>query len=166
MAQWWRICLQGRRHSGEVGLISGSGRPTGKGNCSPLQDSYWENPLYRGDWWAMGHAVSESLIWLSDCPHTHTHTICWGKEGCRDALPFLSYPIKCMLVTVIHDRWCWSWYPSAVVFVRSLLCKSLFFLSHSVLWKVTTMQSTHRKWRVQLYLLGDGVATWIIWHCA
>ena len=62
---WWlsggeSACKVG--DTGEVGLISGSGRPTGKGNGSPLQDSYWENPLDRGDWWAMGHAVSESLI--------------------------------------------------------------------------------------------------------
>ena len=35
------------------GLISGSGRSFAEGNSNPLQYSGLENPMDRGDWWAI-----------------------------------------------------------------------------------------------------------------
>ena len=35
---------------GDPGLIPGSGRSSGEGNCSPLQYSCLENPMDRGAW--------------------------------------------------------------------------------------------------------------------
>ena len=42
------------------GMIPGSGRYPGGGNGNPLQYSYLENPMDRGDWWATVHGVAKS----------------------------------------------------------------------------------------------------------
>ena len=39
--------------AGDLGLIPGSGRSPGEGNGNPLQYSYLENSMDRGDWWAI-----------------------------------------------------------------------------------------------------------------
>ena len=45
-------------------------------NGSPLQDSYLENPMDRGAWWAAVHAVAKSQIRLSDFTLTfHFHAL-------------------------------------------------------------------------------------------
>ena len=36
---------------GDLGLIPGSGRVPGEGNCYPVQYSSLENPMDRGAWW-------------------------------------------------------------------------------------------------------------------
>ena len=41
-------------------LIPGSGRCLGEGNGNQLQYSCLENPMDRGAWWAIVHAVIES----------------------------------------------------------------------------------------------------------
>ena len=41
----------------DSGSISGSGRPCGEGNGSPLQYSCLENPMDRGAWRATVHGV-------------------------------------------------------------------------------------------------------------
>ena len=46
-------------NTGDLGSIPGSGRPPGEGNGSPLQDSYLENPMDRGTWWATVHGVGK-----------------------------------------------------------------------------------------------------------
>ena len=46
--------------SRDMGLILGSGRSSGEGNGNPLQCSYLENPMDRGDWQAIIHGVAES----------------------------------------------------------------------------------------------------------
>ena len=51
---------------GDLGSIPGSGRSSGKGNGSPLQYSYLENPMDRGAWQATVHGVAKSRIRLSD----------------------------------------------------------------------------------------------------
>ena len=48
-------------NSGDSGSISGSGKSTGEGNGSPLQDSCLRNPMDRGAWWATVHGVTEEL---------------------------------------------------------------------------------------------------------
>ena len=37
---------------GDMGSIPGLGRSPGKGNGHPLQNSFLENSMNRGDWWA------------------------------------------------------------------------------------------------------------------
>jgi len=44
----------------DVGLIPGMGRSPGRGNGSPLQCSWLENPMDRGAWGATVHRVAES----------------------------------------------------------------------------------------------------------
>ena len=53
----------------DTGSISWSGRSPGVGNGDPLQNSYLENPMDRGAWWATVHGVTKSRTRLS--MHTH-----------------------------------------------------------------------------------------------
>ena len=46
--------------AGDMGLIPGWGSSPGVGNGNPLQDSFPENPMERGDWWALAHGVTKS----------------------------------------------------------------------------------------------------------
>ena len=48
-------------NTGDVGLISGSGRSPGGGNGNPLQYSCLGNLKNRGAWWATVHRVAEEL---------------------------------------------------------------------------------------------------------
>ena len=54
-------------NAGDTGddMIPGSGRYPGGGNGNPLQYSYLENPMDRGDWWATVHGVAKSWTRLS-----------------------------------------------------------------------------------------------------
>jgi len=48
--------------AGDMGFISGSGRSPGVGNGNPLQYSYLENSLDRGDWWdPWGYKESDTV---------------------------------------------------------------------------------------------------------
>ena len=44
-------------NAGDVGSIPGIRRSPGERNGNPLQCSYLRNPLDRGAWWAIVHAV-------------------------------------------------------------------------------------------------------------
>ena len=55
------------RDSGDMGLIPGSGRSTGKGNGNPLQYSCLENPMDIGAWQAIVRRVAE----LDMTEHAH-----------------------------------------------------------------------------------------------
>ena len=44
----------------DVGSISGSGKSSGVGNGNPLQYSYLENPVDRGNWQITVHRVEKS----------------------------------------------------------------------------------------------------------
>ena len=52
--------------SGDVGLIPGSGRSPGVGNCNPLQNSCLEDSMDRGAWLATVHGVANSRTRPSD----------------------------------------------------------------------------------------------------
>ena len=54
-------------NAGDPGSIPGLGRFPGEGNGNPLQNSYLENPMDRGAWWATVHGVAEL-----DATNTHT----------------------------------------------------------------------------------------------
>ena len=58
--------------AGDLDLIPGSGRSTGEWNGTPLQDSFLENPMDGGAWWATVHGVAKVQTWLSD-KHTQKH---------------------------------------------------------------------------------------------
>ena len=45
--------------AGDRSLLLGLGRSPGGGNGNPLQNSYLENFMDRGDWWATLHGVAE-----------------------------------------------------------------------------------------------------------
>ena len=45
-------------HSGDMGLIPGSGRLPEVGTGNPLQYSFVENSMDRGAWWATVHGVA------------------------------------------------------------------------------------------------------------
>ena len=55
----------------DKGLIPGSGRSPGRGNCNLLQYSCLENSTDRGAWWGTVHAVIKSQTWLSYWAHMH-----------------------------------------------------------------------------------------------
>ena len=44
----------------DVGSIPESGRSPGEENGNPFQNSFLENPVGRGAWWATVHADTES----------------------------------------------------------------------------------------------------------
>ena len=46
--------------AGDPGSISQSGRSSGGWHGNPLQDSYLENPMDRGVWWATVHGLTKS----------------------------------------------------------------------------------------------------------
>ena len=48
----------------DPGSIPGLGRSPGEGYGNPLQYSCLENPMDRGDWWAIVHGVAKSQIRL------------------------------------------------------------------------------------------------------
>ena len=50
----------------DLGWISGSGRSPGGGNGHPLQYSCLGNPMDRGTWWTIVHAVTKNRTWLSN----------------------------------------------------------------------------------------------------
>ena len=52
-------------NAGDAGLIPGSGRSPGKGNCNLLQYSCLGNPMDREAWWATVQGVTESCMYLS-----------------------------------------------------------------------------------------------------
>ena len=52
-------------NAGDLGLIPGWERSSGKGNGNPLQYSCLENPMDRGAWKATVHGVTRSWIRLS-----------------------------------------------------------------------------------------------------
>ena len=54
----------------DASLIPGSGKSPGVGNGNPLQYSYLENSMDRGDWLTTVQWVTKSRTWLS----THAHT--------------------------------------------------------------------------------------------
>ena len=51
---------------GDLGLISGSGRSTGKGNGNPLQYSCLENSMERGAGKATDYGIPKSQVQLSN----------------------------------------------------------------------------------------------------
>ena len=46
-------------NAGDMGLIPGSGRSPGEGNGNPLQYSFLEKPMDRGDWRATVPGVTK-----------------------------------------------------------------------------------------------------------
>ena len=56
--------------TGDVGLISGSGRSPGEGSGNPLLYSCLGNPMDRGAWWATVHGIAKE----SDTIETHQTT--------------------------------------------------------------------------------------------
>ena len=61
----------------DAGSIPGSKRSPGKGNGSPIQYSYLENPMDRGGWQATVHGVTKNSTQLGDFMYTHT---CFLRE--------------------------------------------------------------------------------------
>ena len=63
--------------AGNEGLIPGwLGRSPGIENSNTLQNSYLENSIDRGAWWATDHwaAKSDTTEHMYACTHAHTHT--------------------------------------------------------------------------------------------
>ena len=58
-----------------VGSIPGLGRSPGGEHGNSLQYSCLENPMDRGDGWAVVHRITQRWVWLKQLnTHTHTHT--------------------------------------------------------------------------------------------
>ena len=53
-------------NAGDLGLIPGSGRSSGKGNGNLLQYSCLENPMDGGAWWATVHGITKNRTQLSN----------------------------------------------------------------------------------------------------
>ena len=59
----------------DVVLIPALGRSPGGGHGNPLQYSYLENPMDRGDWQSTVRRVTKSRTWLKLlCRHAHIST--------------------------------------------------------------------------------------------
>ena len=52
-------------NAGDLGLIPELGRSSGEENGHPLQDSYLENSMGTGAWWATVHGVTKSQTLLN-----------------------------------------------------------------------------------------------------
>ena len=53
-------------NAGDLGLTPGSGRSPGEGNGYPLQYSFLENSMGRGDWQATVYGAAKSWTPLSE----------------------------------------------------------------------------------------------------
>ena len=53
-------------NAGDLGLISGLGRPLGEGNGNPLQYCCLENSMDGGAWWPTVNGVAKSWTWLNN----------------------------------------------------------------------------------------------------
>ena len=60
--------------AGDVGSISGLRKYPGQRHGNPLQYSCLENPINRGDWWAIVHRVTNSQARLKRLS-THTYFV-------------------------------------------------------------------------------------------
>ena len=72
----------------ETSSIPGSERSPGGGHGNPLQYSCLKNPIDRGAWQAMVHAVTKSwtqLKQLSMQVHAHTHSVLF-RGACMEIL--------------------------------------------------------------------------------
>ena len=95
----------------DAGLTPGPGRSPGEGNSNPLQDSYLENPMDRGAWWAMVHRFRKNwtrLKWL--CTHTSNFSVirCMVQgsyaESCSArSTPFSKYTVLFPLIYMVAD---------------------------------------------------------------
>ena len=75
MARWLPRWFRGKESTasaGDAGLITGSGRSSGKANDKPLQYSCLENSMDRGSWRAAVCGVPNGQTGLSDSTHAHT----------------------------------------------------------------------------------------------
>ena len=79
VAQWWSICLQGKKR---CSFIPGWRRSPSIGNGNALQCSCLEHSMDRGSWWATVHGVAKSQTRLSD----------WTTYTCRSQSPNSSHP--------------------------------------------------------------------------
>ena len=62
----------------DVDLIPGMGRSPGEGHGNPFQYSYLENPMNRGDQWAIVHGVAKNQTRLKQLiMHACTHILSW-----------------------------------------------------------------------------------------
>ena len=67
-------------NAGDPGSIPGSGRSRGEGNGNPLQYSWLENPMDRGDWLAIVHGVAKSRIWQRLHHHCYVRSLYWESR--------------------------------------------------------------------------------------
>ena len=65
----------------DVGSIPGSRRSPGGGHSNALQNSYLENPMERGAWWAAVHGVSKTRL-----KRLSTHALLIGLSVLSDSL--------------------------------------------------------------------------------
>ena len=74
-------------NSGDLGLISGSGRSPEGGNGDPLQYSCLGNPMVRGTWQTTVQGVAKSWTWLKQL-NMHTRSnLCELKLTIKEAVP-------------------------------------------------------------------------------
>ena len=71
----------------DMGSIPESGRSPGRGTGNPLQDSFLENPMDRGAWWAIVHKVAESQTWLKQLSRQHF----FSKGNTEDHVAMTAY---------------------------------------------------------------------------
>ena len=83
----------------DVSSIPGLGRSHGRRHGHPLQYSCLENPMDRGDWWAIVHAAAaatvKSLQWCL--------SLCDPRDGSPPASPIPGIP--CVKQTTNKNRW-------------------------------------------------------------
>ena len=93
--RWWRICLQ----SGDLGLISESGRCPGGGHGNPFQYSWLENPMHREAWQATAQSEESSRYVRptpSPSPHPNHHRSLSGLIPDRIVFTCIYVPPWCV----------------------------------------------------------------------
>ena len=68
-------------NAGDLGLIPGSGKPTGGGNGTPLQYSCLKNSMDRGLWQAIVHGVTKRWTWLNNSVAAASINIPFPRHG-------------------------------------------------------------------------------------
>ena len=133
----------------DAGLIPGSGRSPGGGHGNPLQYSCRENPMDRGDWWAVAHGVTKSWTRLEGLTQ---HSTIYSQPGmrtqvilvyqfvddtcltsaCNTNCKYLSHPVGGAKGSKFFPR---AGHSSTLRCVRSCLLQHLLLLRSGSTWK-------------------------------
>ena len=78
---WWLSAKESACNAGDMSLIPGLGRSSGRGHGNPPQYSCLKNPIGRGGWWATVYAMAKELDRTEATKHGMASSAPFSKCG-------------------------------------------------------------------------------------